>query len=354
MGKVNLPYVERTRVKGREYFYYRRDGQRIRLPGTPGAPEFNNRYHEVHESFERQSTDAKGKAAPGSMAALVIAYKESPEFSQLATKTQTDYRRYLDRISDHLGKLPAARMERRHVLAYRDRFAETPRTANYVVQILRLVLGWGVDRGWLKANPAQRPRQLKTGDGHRPWEEHEIAAFRKAWAANTVQRIAFEILLNTGQRGGDVVGMARHQAARGEIAVAQEKTGERVWIPQADQLRAIIGPWLEINKHMVILTTETGRPFKIDHFRHTMRDAIRTAALPDDCTLHGLRYTAATILRELGCDLPTIQAITGHRTAEMARKYSEKRRRAKVAIARLNRARRGAEKEAPERTEEDQ
>ena len=33
----------------------------------------------------------------------------------------------------------------------------------------------------------------------------------------------------------------------------------------------------------------------------------------------------------------------------MARKYSEKRRRAKVAIARLNRARRGTEKEAPEK-----
>ena len=102
-----------------------------------------------------------------------------------------------------------------------------------------------------------------------------------------------------------------------------------------------------------VLTTETGRPFKIDHFRHTMRAAIRAAALPDDRTLHGLRYTAATILRELGCDLPTIQAITGHRTAEMARKYSEKRRRSKVAIARLNRARRGPEKESPERTKKD-
>ena len=165
----------------------------------------------------------------------------------------------------------------------------------------------------IKANPARRPHQLKTGDGHRPWEEHEITAFRETCTADTVQRIAFEILLNTGQRGGDVVGMTRHQAARREIAVAQEKTGERVWIPQADQLRAALGPWLEANEHVVILTTETGRPFKIDHFRHTMRAAIRAAALPDDRTLHGLRYTAATILRELGCDLPTIQAIARRR-----------------------------------------
>jgi hypothetical protein len=46
-------------------------------------------------------------------------------------------------------------------------------------------------------------------------------------------------------------------------------------------------------------------------------------------------------LYELGCEWPTIAAITGHETAEMARKYSEKKRRAKTAIARLDDARNG-------------
>jgi hypothetical protein len=37
--------------------------------------------------------------------------------------------------------------------------------------------------------------------------------------------------------------------------------------------------------------------------RHLMRDAMRAAALPDDCTLHGLRYTFATraIERSVHC-----------------------------------------------------
>jgi len=340
MGIVNLPYVERVRAKGHDYWYYRRDRLRVRLDGMPGSPRFHASYAQAHTNFERPPAEGPQPAKPGSVAALLVAYKGSPEFKQLKARSRDDYRRYLDRISQDLGQLPVNRMERRHVLGYRDRFAETPRTANYVVQILRLVLGWGVDRGWLMANPAAKPRQLKTGDGHRPWEEYEIAAFRAKWSAETVERVAFEILLNTGQRGGDVAGMTRQQAAHGDIAVAQEKTGERVWIPQSDDLRAVLDPWLETHKHVAILTTEGGRPFKVDYLRHAMRDAIRAAGLPDDCTLHGLRYTAATVLRELGCDLPTIAAITGHRTAEMTRKYSEKRRRATVAIARLNRARR--------------
>jgi integrase len=63
--------------------------------------------------------------------------------------------------------------------------------------------------------------------------------------------------------------------------------------------------------------------------RHLMREAIRAAALPDDCTLHGLRYAFSTRGIELGLDWQTIEAIVGHRTAEMAQKYTAKRRRAR-------------------------
>jgi integrase len=84
--------------------------------------------------------------------------------------------------------------------------------------------------------------------------------------------------------------------------------------------------------------TPTGRPLKVDHMRHLMRAAIRAVGLPDDCTLHGLRYTFATRAIELGLDWQTIESIVGHKTAEMAVKYTEKRRRARLAIAMLDSA----------------
>jgi integrase len=67
-----------------------------------------------------------------------------------------------------------------------------------------------------------------------------------------------------------------------------------------------------------------------------MRDAIRAASLPDDCTPHGCRYTFATRALELGLDWQPVESIVGHRTAEMAFKYTEKRRRARLAIATLD------------------
>lgn len=88
----------------------------------------------------------------------------------------------------------------------------------------------------------------------------------------------------------------------------------------------------------MLLTTTTGRPLKVDYLRHLMANAYSTARL-DEVTTHGLRYTAGTILAELGCDWQTISAILGHRTAEMVRRYTGKKRKAKLAITKLNRAR---------------
>ncbi len=359
---MELPYTCSFSAKGRTYWYYRRHGQRVRLEGVPGTPEFLASYQRTHDSFERQPTDAKGVAEPGSMAAMITAYKAGPEFAQLSAKTRNDYRRYLDRFAADLGRLPVARMERKHVLNYRDRFAATPRTANYVVQVLRLLLGWGVDRGWLKANPAARPKQLKTGEGHRAWEEMEIEVFRERWPLGTVERTAFELALNTGQRGEDLTAMERaHIGKDGTIAVAQEKTKARVWIPQSATLMKALESWdkaqenrakatqvakkaVALDMKRMVLTTESGKAFQVDHFRHVMIDAyqatagLRSGLKEGGVTTHGLRYTAATRLHELGLDWNLISAITGHETVAMVRKYTDKKRLAKLAIASLDAA----------------
>lgn len=54
--------------------------------------------------------------------------------------------------------------------------------------------------------------------------------------------------------------------------------------------------------------------------------------------IHGLRYTAAARLREIGLDWKEIAAITGRQTAEMARKYSRRKRTAEPAVVKLDSA----------------
>ncbi len=150
-----------------------------------------------------------------------------------------------------------------------------------------------------------------------------------------MQRVAFELALQTGQRGGDLVRLTRNDYRDGWIRLRQAKTRQPVDIPASAALRAVLDPWIAGHDAVVILTTSTGRAFQVDHFRHVMRDAYAAAGLPDDCTTHGLRYTTATVLAEQGCDWPTIAAVTGHRTAEMVRRYTSRLRRASAAIERL-------------------
>ncbi len=349
MTKINLPYLFIPKAKGRQYYYYRRNSQRIAIKGiegqklTPDDPGFVLAWQAIHNTFSDVRPVGPGA---GTLAHVIEDYLGSPEYRQLSGRSQKDYRYYLDILKVQHGNLSIRTMPKEFVRGLRNKFAETPRKANYLVAVLRVVLSFAEEQprkfnlpvAWV--NPARRQKMLKTGAGHRPWEEHEITAFREKWGPRTVERVAFEILLNTGQRGGDVISISRQQIKRdGSLWVPQEKTGERVEIPMSKDLWAVLDPWLKASVRTAVLTTSSGRVFKVDNFRRLMRDAYNAAGLPETCTTHGLRYTAATILRELDCDWETIADITGHRTAEMVRKYTEKKRRTRVAITRLNGAR---------------
>lgn len=139
-----------------------------------------------------------------------------------------------------------------------------------------------------------------------------------------------------------VARMGRPHYRHGVLAVVPEKTrrstGARLEIPASADLRAVLDPYLRTHDQMTLLVTPAGRPFRVDFFRHFMRAAYTAAGLPADFTTHGLRYAAATRFHELGVPLDDIGLITGQATMQMVRKYTEKRRRTRLAIAKLNRA----------------
>ncbi|HWA45674.1 MAG TPA: integrase, partial [Hypericibacter adhaerens] len=104
------------------------------------------------------------------------------------------------------------------------------------------------------------------------------------------------MLINTGQRMGDIVKMARMHIHEGEISVAQEKTMARVRLPLARDLDDALAPCLATHDHVVLLVTRNEKKPKgwtASGLQHLMRDAYRAADLPDDVTNHGGRYTAA-------------------------------------------------------------
>ena len=344
MGKMSLPYVEENRktVNGKSYVYYfyRREGKRFRLPHMM-SPEFSHVYDRIDKAFKND--DDIQIFPPGSLGQLIVDYKETSAFKQLVKKSRAYYRRYLDELAEKNGHIPAKKITRDALYNYLEKFAATPRTANQRGQVIRRLFSFAVDRKQatygIRENPLARMDRMKEGPGHRPAEEFEIEEFRRQHPLGTRKRTAFEIALNTGQRGGDVVAMMRHHRQGGEIFVAQDKGSERLWIPESADLTEALDAYLRTHDSLMILASEKGgSQLSTDTFRHEMREAYDEAALPKDFTTHGLRYAAATRIRELGCDWEDIGAITGHTTASMARKYSRQKRRAKLVVAKIDSA----------------
>jgi hypothetical protein len=146
MVKIDLPYLwAATGRHGRLYWFYRRNGQRIPIT-TPegrrlgrGEAGFFEAYERIHKSF-----DVAPAVAPtlGTVAHLINVYRAAPEYATLKPKTKKDYGRYLDVLKEQHGHQQLATMPREAVFKLRDEFQETPRTANYVVSVLRLILSY--------------------------------------------------------------------------------------------------------------------------------------------------------------------------------------------------------------------
>jgi integrase len=120
------------------------------------------------------------------------------------------------------------------------------------------------------------------------------------------------------------------------VSVTQQKTDARVDIPLADSLATALDAWLPKHDHLNLIPAPKGKAYLDDGFSKYMRKAYNAAGLPSDFNSHGGRYAAATRLRELGLSWEEIGSITGHDTAQMVRKYSERKRAAALAIDKLN------------------
>ena len=124
--------------------------------------------------------------------------------------------------------------KRKHFLQYRDRFIENPSVGNSRIKVLKRLLSWALDRGWIKINPATRVGTMKEGE-YRTWPEAVIRQFRESDPRREILW-AFEFALHTGQRQADLLDMTWHQYNGHEIEVLQSKTGETVWIPAHREL----------------------------------------------------------------------------------------------------------------------
>src|ERR1700722_2918395 len=81
--------------------------------------------------------------------------------------------------------------------------AEKPAMANLTRSVLQKLLSYAVQAGYRNDNPVTAIKNYKSGTRH-TWNDDELAAFEARWPLGTRERLAYALLLHTGQRGGDV------------------------------------------------------------------------------------------------------------------------------------------------------
>jgi hypothetical protein len=155
MTQVELRYVkpERDRDGRVRYWYFRRNGRRWRLPGEPMSPEFMAEYHRLLAATG-PARPGNREQGPGSFGALVTDYLASPESRKRRPSTQKMYRFVLEPLAEIHGHKPVARLERRHIKAWRDARSETPGVANMIVKVTHT-------RSRRSIGPTTRPSRLR-------------------------------------------------------------------------------------------------------------------------------------------------------------------------------------------------
>ena len=283
----------------------------------------------------RYARKKRGPALERSFAALMLEYRQSPEFGRLAASTRRTYLRAMDHMRD-LDRVKIEAVRRRHVTRLRDRHRAAPQIANQIVAVMSVLMNYAVAMEYRTDNPAYKVPFFDSTP-YRRWSDDEIALACRVLPERF--RRAIIVALYTGQRQGDCLAMRWSDYDGEGIAVVQQKTGERLWIACHAALRAELAAWKADGRDSTtILADSRGRPWRADSFATNFGAAMREHLALRGLVFHGLRKTAAAKLAEAGCSTHEIAAITGHRTLAMLQHYTreaEQKGRASAAILRL-------------------
>jgi len=278
---------------------------------------------------------------------VISDYKASSEYKKLADTTKRQWAPWLDRIGEYFGDLRIAQFDRQEkirpfIRRWRNQWADTPRTADYGLQVLSRVCAHAVDPlGKIGGNPCEGIKTLYSADRSEIiWTDADIAQLKAA--ASVEVGWAVDLAACTGLRRSDLLRVSWTHVENQAIVVTTSKSGHRLEavIPIYDGLRSVLAAIPK--RATTILTNTHGRPWTKDGFG-TAIDREEKAAGLDERNLHfnDLRGTAATKLHIAGLPqrvIAEIMAWEEEHVARIIRRYVGRAAATKATIEQLNTA----------------
>ena len=225
MTRVRVKGIKRYRSKGRWYVYHRETGQRI--DAEFGTAAFFNELAILERQVKRE------EALPGTLGGLLIAYRASRGYLDLASSTRAGYARMMNLLMP-IHDMPLAEVTPQFVAGLRDRVAEKHgrRQANYVMAVISVACEHGRERGIVRENlvkgikRVRRDRQAPRAN--RPWTALERRVVLER-VPNQL-RVPVALAMFTGLRKGDVLRLPKSAIREGRIWRRTAKTGHEMSI----------------------------------------------------------------------------------------------------------------------------
>ncbi len=221
MTRVRVKGIQRFKhsQSGIWYTYHRKTGTRIHAEF--GSAEFFEELAAIERRVKRVAT------RPGSIGMVIEQYKQSSAWAGLASPTRTSYQRAFE-VLKPLADMPLVEIDRPFIVALREEkvFPKRGRwMANYVVTVLSLLFEYAIDRGWMKANPADGIKRIKRektlGRANRPWSEEECRIVLER--APPHLKVPIALAMCAGFRKADVLTVTKAALRDGAISVTTSK-----------------------------------------------------------------------------------------------------------------------------------
>lgn len=243
-------------------------------------------------------------------------------------KTGEEVKRSLEyNVLPSWGDRNAQDISRRDVIDLLEEIAQSGRatTANRVRAYLSKFFGWCVDREVIENSPAigvkavakEKSRARFLSDDELRWFWAACEDLRHPWGA------LGKVLLLTGQRLGEVVGMTDAEITGDvwHLPAERTKNGRAHDVPLSDTVLEVLNSMTRLGSAGLYHTTNGARPLS-GHFNGRNAIAQRMVEIAsEECglpmeiphwTFHDLRRTAATGMARIGIPVRVTEAVLNH------------------------------------------
>ncbi len=296
--------------------------------GPVGVRSLEEARRECHARKANPEPDKEARPAhPAPLFRDFVAgpWKEA-HFDGFKPSTQRTTRRELaGRLLPAFGAKPLDRIGEAAIRRWFERYSRTaPGNANHCLARLRQILNFAAACGHIESNPANGIELNRRPKLTRFLSREELGRLHAALDAETgkgnmQQADMIRVLLLTGCRKGEIIGLRWSEVRDGMLALEDSKTGPRT-VPLGSQAGAILRRQPRTGSPFVFPSPrKPGRPRGRDL---PLWDRIRREAGIEDVRLHDLRHTHASHAVMNGVPVPVVARMLGHSNTRMTLRYA--------------------------------